>query len=656
MTGDGGPDDGDDSDSSSSSCTSHDPIDISPLHPSATFNVAANSWMIPVFDYLNEYIQLGGRVTTPENPLFDPPLTFVRQNHGPYFFYPVEKSQSPEEFEGGYDFFLQNAYRSACVESEHSAVNLATMKRPFFLNGEKTTETKFGAVLYALKERDDILTVSDVKDQRVATNRITSLATHLCFDLMIRHGVQFIQDPKQIIFTRNSKEALEAVLDGKVDVGCAATGTLETYIDEMTGEAIDWESKLRILDRQDDITEEDGSPFPLVLSTPLVPSYPLLALPHVPAKVQLAVQETLLQIEKYSQVAVDVGLVSCVDLEECRSRNDTSSCIDACWNISLLNDPSCPIFETTARQALAAYDALEQSGIEGFTKPISNLIVRDMQEKTGFLIKDDNPFVDHGRCVRFDSLVDAVSCPPGQFVRSTEEIQNSCNATGLECYGPDSACVCKPCVEAFEVDVTTMDLGFEANIDDFPVTVPARKGDGCSKFEICGIIQQKHTMRIYASDNVGRANATVTGAFLSDDGDRDLIPFEFSRTSFNGTDVFHYDYELMNERVGVKIFKVFINEEEIPESPFRLLVEESHCGDNKRIPDEFGDCVCAHGFVEMGESCVSLKVLLPSVLVPFAVFVGIVIWVYLEIQRKKSDAVWKIKPEELRYVNRQDDC
>ena len=125
----------------------------------------ANSWHIPVLDYLTEVV----------GQEFDPPISFTRASANLYL-----KNDTVEGSLGmGFDFMLANPYQSQCYESEGQAVSLATQifKREDPRTGKLVNLTQYGATLYTLTERADIKTLKDVKGKIVGTNKITSLAT-----------------------------------------------------------------------------------------------------------------------------------------------------------------------------------------------------------------------------------------------------------------------------------------------------------------------------------------------------------------------------------------------------------------------------------------------------------------------------------------------
>lgn len=130
-----------------------------------TYVVGANSFHIPLMDYLTEYVGTN----------FDPPISFVRETANTY----LNQETVAESLAMNYDFMFANPYRASCFETEAKAYTIATqvesLDSPAL--GRSFNLTEYGAVLYVHKNRTDIQTLADVKGKKIGTNRITALAT-----------------------------------------------------------------------------------------------------------------------------------------------------------------------------------------------------------------------------------------------------------------------------------------------------------------------------------------------------------------------------------------------------------------------------------------------------------------------------------------------
>lgn len=120
----------------------------------------------PLVDYLTDVVG---------QQLFDPPISFTYLPFEGWMDAPTVE----ESLEIGYDFILSNCYRSSCHEAEGKAITLATEYRSIMdpNTGQPVNTTQFGAVLYTLSNRTDILTVQDVRGKKLGTNQFSNLAT-----------------------------------------------------------------------------------------------------------------------------------------------------------------------------------------------------------------------------------------------------------------------------------------------------------------------------------------------------------------------------------------------------------------------------------------------------------------------------------------------
>ena len=122
-------------------------------------------WHSLVADYLTDVV----------GQQFDPPITFTHKS----FMYWLKAATVKDALAQGYDFISSNSYRGSCYESEGQAIALATERRidkdPD--TGKLYNVTQFGAVLYTLSNRTDIMTVEDVRGKKMGTNRYSNLAT-----------------------------------------------------------------------------------------------------------------------------------------------------------------------------------------------------------------------------------------------------------------------------------------------------------------------------------------------------------------------------------------------------------------------------------------------------------------------------------------------
>eukprot|EP00980_Cylindrotheca_fusiformis_P025580 scaffold14127_cov102-Cylindrotheca_fusiformis.AAC.1 len=102
--------------------------------------------------------------------------------------------------------------------------------------------------MLVLKTNRDIDSVEDLKDKVIGAQAYSDFAgAQAQFYMMRNNGLDHIMDPKKVIFTGNSDETVQGVLDGRWDVGFVRTGQVERTINPATGEFID-PSIFKVLD------------------------------------------------------------------------------------------------------------------------------------------------------------------------------------------------------------------------------------------------------------------------------------------------------------------------------------------------------------------------------------------------------------------------
>eukprot|EP00980_Cylindrotheca_fusiformis_P016238 scaffold4825_cov132-Cylindrotheca_fusiformis.AAC.15 len=102
--------------------------------------------------------------------------------------------------------------------------------------------------MLVLKTNRDIDSVEDLKDKVIGAQAYSDFAgAQAQFYMMRNNGLDHIMDPKKVIFTGNSDETVQGVLDGRWDVGFVRTGQVERTINPATGEFID-PSNFKVLD------------------------------------------------------------------------------------------------------------------------------------------------------------------------------------------------------------------------------------------------------------------------------------------------------------------------------------------------------------------------------------------------------------------------
>lgn len=264
------------------------------------------------------------------------------------------------------------------------------------------------------------------------------------FRELLRKGIHHLQDPKQSILMVSQDRVVQSLLKGEIDVGYVRTDQLERTVNENTGERIDL-SRIKIIGAKENLVNQ-GNPFPFKSSTELYPEWNVAGFDHVPDDVIQAVQSSLLAIADHASVAP--ALLACYELRQCSDAD--AACKSECFHS--LDSATFKRCDTTPEVALLSYDALRVGNYAGFRTSLPYMTLRSLLEETGFLVSKPSP-----KCVRTQSISDAITCPDGHLKKSESDIARGCSTAGLDCYGFE--CICSPCVKVVDVDMFPIYLG-----------------------------------------------------------------------------------------------------------------------------------------------------------------------------------------------------
>jgi hypothetical protein len=256
----------------------------------------------------------------------------------------------------------------------------------------------FGGVILVREDRDDISSIADLKDQVIAAAGIAAvMGGQMQIYEMFKAGMSYVNDPKQVIFTGNQADIVLGVLSGLYDVGFVRTEVIESTKDA-NGELVD-PTSFKILDPKVHILE-DGSLFPFVHSTEIIPEWPVAALAGVPGDVQGLVQGALMEFGEF--VALGEKINSCRT-----TANETW-----CNSVDLREIfPDAPCM-ATYDLAMKAYEALSLIGMSGFRTPLSYFDIRTMHQEAGFLVRNEDK---EWACTTQSNLFEGITCPAGFF-------------------------------------------------------------------------------------------------------------------------------------------------------------------------------------------------------------------------------------------------
>ncbi|MEW5787623.1 MAG: HD domain-containing phosphohydrolase [Pseudomonadota bacterium] len=182
------------------------------------------------------------------------------------------------------DFVLANPAFYVELESLYGVSPVVTMRNrhdggPGF--------SQFGGVIFTRADHNDIRTLSDLKGRSfLAVDRNSYGGWHVAWREMLRQGVDPEKDFKSLEFAGTHDAVVKAILVGKADAGTVRTETLERMVAE---------GSLRMGDLYV-LNEQQHEDFPLALSTPLYPEWPLAKVKGVPDSLAVRVAVTLMQL------------------------------------------------------------------------------------------------------------------------------------------------------------------------------------------------------------------------------------------------------------------------------------------------------------------------------------------------------------------------
>src|SRR5574343_114093 len=194
------------------------------------------------------------------------------------------------------NFILTNpGHYVALAERQSVRAPLATMLG----KAEGHLLSHFGGVIVTLAERNDIRRLSDIRGKQVAASSLSSLGSYQAqmFELE-QIGLDPQRDVRLVETWQPQDKAIDALLEGKVDVAFVRTGVLEA----MYREGRLPKGRLGIVNGQ----SLDG--FPLLSSTRLYPEWPLLALPDTDPELARRFIATLLQLPETDPALQAAGI------------------------------------------------------------------------------------------------------------------------------------------------------------------------------------------------------------------------------------------------------------------------------------------------------------------------------------------------------------
>ena len=138
------------------------------------------------------------------------------------------------------DFFFSSSAIMSCMATEQKSQPLVTIVNRRESRGHSYDLDLYGGVMFTLASNKDINSVEDFKGKTIGAGGITAMGGgQTQFYEMVRAGLSYVADPKQVIFTNDELQTVQGLLDGDFEVAFARTDQIERHISQETGKAID---------------------------------------------------------------------------------------------------------------------------------------------------------------------------------------------------------------------------------------------------------------------------------------------------------------------------------------------------------------------------------------------------------------------------------
>nr|CRH05090.1 putative Histidine kinase [Candidatus Magnetococcus massalia] len=196
--------------------------------------------------------------------------------------------------QGMVHFVLANSAIYVKLEHAYGVSRVATLKNRA---GEQIT-TRFGGVLFARSDNDDINQYTDVAGHRMSAVNEDSLGGfQMVWRELKRLNVQLPEDLDQLFFTGTHDGVVESVMSGRAEVGTVRTDTLE----RMAAEGLIKLEQIKVIPFPDLGAKHPS--FPQLSSTRLYPEWPLAKLEHTSQQLAEDIVQALLAMPQDAPAA-----------------------------------------------------------------------------------------------------------------------------------------------------------------------------------------------------------------------------------------------------------------------------------------------------------------------------------------------------------------
>ncbi|HEX8978479.1 MAG TPA: HD domain-containing phosphohydrolase, partial [Parasulfuritortus sp.] len=191
--------------------------------------------------------------------------------------------------QGSVDFVLTNSAYYVELETLYGVSAVATLRNRF----DDTGYSVFGGVIFTRADRNDIRRIQDLRQKTFAAVNASSFGGWQAAWLEMKHQGLNPEKDCRLGFETTHDQVVYAVRDGKADAGTVRTDTLERMAAE---------GKIRLSDFYV-LNQQHVEGFPMLLSTPLYPEWPMAKLEKVPDDLAIKVAVALMQMPPESPAA-----------------------------------------------------------------------------------------------------------------------------------------------------------------------------------------------------------------------------------------------------------------------------------------------------------------------------------------------------------------
>lgn len=227
------------------------------------------------------------------NPTASYLSSHIRENNFMIVCLPFDKIDQTVK-NGDIDFIITNPSIYTELQIKYHVIRIATMQNLVLGKGYNL----FGGVIFSRADRTDIKKIEDLRGKKfMAVDKTSFGGWRMAWRELKRHGINPEQDFFSLQFGGTHNKVVYAVRNGVVDAGTVRTDTLERMAEEGEISLQDF----KIIPYIDQGPEYEN--FPLLLSTPLYPEWPIAKSKHVPDRIAKKVASALFNMPKESPAA-----------------------------------------------------------------------------------------------------------------------------------------------------------------------------------------------------------------------------------------------------------------------------------------------------------------------------------------------------------------